>query len=442
MEPGAEIRAAAPAWRGWAQAVDLRLGADQRAAIRDVWRAFWLSRALVWVVGIATVLIAGSVAVENARLDSLWTTAPFDDRFANLIVAPAARFDSAWLLEIAQGGYDVAARAAFFPLYPALVAGLGALIGSTLVAGIALSLICSLTALYLLHRMVALDHGADVSRATVWIVCCFPVALCLSAVYTEGLFLLLSVGSLYAARLGRWPAATCCAALAASTRSAGILLVVPLLVTMLYGPRADRPLSRAAHTTAELRRDWRPRFRPGREAAWLALVPAGLLAYLFYLEIATGDALAAFAAQGSWSRVFAPLAGIAMGAWSALTGAWELLPGLGVPNGGNAPELAAIRDLVLFAFLTLAVWLTVQVAQRMAPGQLAYVAVSLALPLSVPAIDAPLLSLPRFMLVVFPFSVALALWSLERGVLRGVLVGSSSLLGVSSALFVAWAVAP
>jgi hypothetical protein len=38
----------------------------------------------------------------------------------------------------------------------------------------------------------------------------------------------------------------------------------------------------------------------------------------------------------------------------------------------------------------------------------AYAAVSLALPLSVPASDAPLMSLPRFMLVALPLWIALA----------------------------------
>jgi hypothetical protein len=45
----------------------------------------------------------------------------------------------------------------------------------------------------------------------------------------------------------------------------------------------------------------------------------------------------------------------------------------------------------------------------------AYAAVSLALPLSVPASDAPLMSLPRFMLVAFPLWIALALWAVVRG---------------------------
>jgi hypothetical protein len=66
----------------------------------------------------------------------------------------------------------------------------------------------------------------------------------------------------------------------------------------------------------------------------------------------------------------------------------------------------------------------------------------LLLPLSVPALDEPLKSLPRFMLVLFPLWIALALWAQERGRLRRVLVTSGSLLVLSTALFATWVYPP
>jgi hypothetical protein len=445
MEPGAESRLAALGSSSLPGR--LTLDAGRLAAISEVWRAFWVSRALVWGIGVVVVLLTWETSLGNPRLDPLWTTAPFTDDFLNAVVSPAARFDSAWLLEIADHGYAVDARTAFFPLYPLLVAALAAVTGgSTLVAGIAVSVACSLAALYLLHRFVALDHGAEVARTTVWIVACFPLAFCLSAVYTEGLFLLLSIGSLYAARLGNWPVACACAGLAAGTRSAGVLLVIPLLVVMLYGPRADRATTGLRTTMPDLRGNWRPRHRLGREALWLALVPLGLLAYLGFLWIATGDPFATFTVQGEWSRIFAPLAGIALGLWWGLVGVWELLPGLGMPDGalvgGSAPEHGAFRNIVNLLFLAAAAWLLVQALRRLTPGDFAYALSSLALPLSVPAAGNPLLSFPRFMLVVYPLWIALAIWAVEHDSTRRVLLTLSGLLAVATALFVGWAVAP
>jgi hypothetical protein len=436
MAPGVETR-------GVALARPLRrlpsLSSAQRLAVADVWRAFWLSRALVWLAGMAAVLAVGAAAEASPRLDSLWLTAPFDSEFANLLVAPAARFDSAWYLEIASFGYDVDARAAFFPLYPALVALVGAGIGSPLVAGIALSCAASLAGLYLLHRLTELELGPQTARATVWIVACAPVAFCLSAVYTEGLFLLLSVGAIYAGRLGRWRTAALVGVLAAATRSAGVLLVVPLALLYLYGPRADREPDLPA-------RGWRPRYRPSADAAALAMIPAGLLAYLAYLGLATGDPLGAFTAQAEWERVLAPLAGIALGAWSALTGLAGLLGGIEIGQAATLGDTLAVQagigNLVLFAFLCLAAWLTVEAARRLPRAYLAYGITSLALPLSMPASDQPLMSLPRFMLVAFPLWIALAAWALERGVLRRVLAVSTAAMLVYTGLFAGWVTAP
>ena len=112
---------------------------------------------------------------------------------------------------------------------------------ANLVAGIVLSFGCALGALCLLYRLTALELGEDMARSAVWIYAWLPPALFLSAVYTEALFLLLTVGAFFAGRTGRWWLAGLLGALAAATRNGGVLLVLPLLVLYLYGPRADRP---------------------------------------------------------------------------------------------------------------------------------------------------------------------------------------------------------
>ena len=435
MEPGAETRAVALGW-------PLRLlpwfSTSRLVAWGEVWRAFWLTRALIWLVGISAVLALE--ANGSPRLDGLWLTAPFHSDFANLIVSPAARFDSSWYLEIARFGYNLPDKAAFFPLYPGLIALLKPLTGSALVAGMLISGVCSLAGMYLLYRLTELDFGHRAARVTVWVVACFPVAFCLSAVYTEGLFLLLSVGAVYAARLGRWRTAALCAALAAITRSAGVLLVAPLAVLYLYGPRADRPPDRPAAGRA-------PRYRLRADAAWLLAAPAGLLAYMGYLAVALGDPLAAFSAQSGWERIFAPFAGIALGAWAAIGGIADLVPALADGSLWNTHAdpsgRVAMLNLVLFGFLALGAWLTVEAARRLPLGYVTYAVSSLALPLSVPAAGEPLMSLPRFLLVAFPLWIALALWALERrAALRRVIAGSVALLVLGTTLFAGWATAP
>jgi Mannosyltransferase (PIG-V) len=415
----------------------LDVATERVVALRDAWRAFALSRALIWAVGIAAVLAAGAPTLTTARLDPFWFTEPFQASFANLVVAPSARWDSAWFLQIASFGYDDPSRRAFFPLYPLLVA-LWSPLGSALVVGIVVSCVSSLGGLYVLHRLVSLDFELQDARTTVAIVAWFPSAIVLSAVYSEGLFLLLSVASIYAARLGRWPLAGLLAALGTATRSAGILLIIPLVVMYLYGPRPDR--------AAVLTSGWRPRYPLRRDALWIALVPVGLLAYAAYLGFAEGDVLGAFIAQTEWQRLPIPLGGIALGLWSGLEGLIELLPGFGAPDAaltnGQVPEAVAIRDLAHLGFLALAVWLALECRRRLPTAYTLYAVSGLLLPLSMPATSEPLKSLPRFMMVLFPLWIALALWARERGWTRQVIAGMGVLLAVSTALFTTWVYAP
>ena len=136
----APISGAAPRLR-----LRLRLADPARAAaLRDVWRVLWLSRALV-VAGVAAVAIVGRSA-RWPLYDPAGLTAPFG-ALGNVLVAPAARWDTTWYLAITLDGYVEPSRTAFYPLYPLLVrvAGLpGAAVGDDriayLLAGIAVSL--------------------------------------------------------------------------------------------------------------------------------------------------------------------------------------------------------------------------------------------------------------------------------------------------------------
>ena len=112
---------------------------------------------------------------------------------------------------------------------------------SEVVAGILVSLVSFGIALVLLHQLTDLEFGPAVARRTVWLIALFPASVFFSAVYTEGLFLALSIGAVYAARKGCWAWAGALGGLAALTRNTGVLIGVAVLLLYLYGPRADRP---------------------------------------------------------------------------------------------------------------------------------------------------------------------------------------------------------
>jgi hypothetical protein len=394
-------------------------------------RAALLSRALVLGVAVAAAALLDLSASDAASFDAPRLTQPFGD-LGDAIVSPLARWDAVWYLTIARDGYGGSGPdAAFFPLYPLLVAlaGVGASPGALLVGAYAVSLAAFGGALHLLHRLASLELGPRHADAAVLLLALFPASLWFGAPYSESLFLLLSVGAFYAARTGRWAWAGSLAGLASATRSAGILLLIPLAILYLYGPREDAP-GRGRHP---LRRD----------AAWLLLAPAGLAAYSVHLAVVHGDAFAYLALQEAWHREFAgPFAGVWHGATAAFDGLRQLVSGSREPvyfeQAGGDPFEVARRNLTDFAFLLFALPAAWGVARRLPAAYGAYVVAALALPLSFPVGPQPLMSLPRFVSVLFPVFLWLALVCEERRVTRPVLVASSAGLAVLTAQFATW----
>ncbi|MBA3379520.1 MAG: hypothetical protein H0T93_11615, partial [Chloroflexia bacterium] len=81
------------------------------------------------------------------------------------------------------------------------------------------------------------DFNVSVAQRTLWGLALFPTAFFFNAVYTESLFLLLAVAALYHARKGEWLLAGVIGLLAALTRSAGVMLLAPFGILLLqrYG---------------------------------------------------------------------------------------------------------------------------------------------------------------------------------------------------------------
>jgi len=408
------------------------LSESRRAALRDAFRALLWSRILIWTTGIAVVAILGADHLGAISYNHHAYTTPFRGDSLNALFAPAARWDSTWYLGIAHAGYQQPEQTVFFPLYPALTAIGGTLLGggtrADLVAGLVLSLSSALLAVYLLHRLTALELGQSVARNTVWIFCWLPVAFFLSTVYTEALFAALTIGSFYSARLGRWAMAGLIGALASATRNGGVLLILPLVLMYLYGPRADRPPDYEPSGP-------RPRYRLRRDVLWIAAVPAGLVAYLLYLKISMGHALTPFQQESNWQRYFAPLGAVLPGVWAGLQGIAALASDLVTRHG---TDMRDIRNSVMFVFLPIAVALLWWSRRRLPLAYTAYAAAGLAIALSAPSTREPLKSLPRFTLVLFPLWIALGLWATQRRMVRQVVAICAPLLVAWTYMFVSW----
>jgi hypothetical protein len=403
------------------------LAGARTAALADAWRALWVSRLLVWAAAVVAVLAFG-LSGRRHDFDPAGLTTPFGPA-GDILAAPLARWDSVWYLAIAGGGYGDGAREAFFPLYPLLVRVAGAPLGSALVGGALVSTALLGVALVVLHRLVALDHDRAVARNAVLVTALFPMSFFFSAVYSESLFLALSVGAVYAARRRRWMWAGALGGLAASTRSAGVVLLVPLLLIYLWD--TGRPSLR---TRRPLRAD----------VLWLGLVALGLVAYCAFLALQGLDALAPFHAQEVWFRSFAgPFGGIRDGTVAAVQGTRQLLSGAREPvyftAAGGDPLLVARHNVELFAWLVLGTVAVAGALRRLPAAYGAYLLAALALPLSYPVGPQPLMSLPRFLAVLFPLAIWLALWMTGRARRERLVVGAFAAgLAVYTGIFATW----
>ncbi|HUE26391.1 MAG TPA: mannosyltransferase family protein, partial [Solirubrobacteraceae bacterium] len=323
-----------------------------------------------------------------------------------------------------------------------LVRGLGVMVGSDLVAGVLVSLVAFGVALVVLYRLAELELGDEVARVTVLLIAFCPMAYFFSAVYSESLFLALSLGCIWHARMGRWAVAGVLGALAAAERNTGITLVVPLVLLFLYGPRGDRQ-PQLAWTAGSRLRALRPRYRPTPALAWALLVPAGLGVYVLALALTTGHGLAPFHAQQVWFRHFAgPFGGVWKGAVAAWDGLRQLVHGPAPPTyfaqSGGDPLVVAGQNLMLFGFL-LAGAVALVGAFRLLPFAYgAYCLAALAGPLSYPVTPQPLMSLPRYEAVLFPLFMWAAWWVCRRRVTAPAVASLAVLLGLFTAEFSTW----
>lgn len=382
--------------------------AERRARIRDAAR-YCLAVFLGVRVGLA-ILALVAVAVLPA-LDPVgapgWPPPPIEPGWHNLVTA-WERFDGLWFLRVATGGYvDGDGSAAFFPMYPMLVRILSLVLGGhPLAAALLISHASFFGALVVFYLLTESEYDAATARRSVLYLAVFPTAFFFFAPYSESLFLLLAVSSLAAARRGRWPVAGVAGALASATRSIGVLLPLPLAVEAVHRWRERRE-------------------KPIGPLLWSAAAGLGTVMYLFFWWRKSGDWLAPLHQQTTWQREPAlPWETIASGTREAFR--W---PGV-YPGGYHLLDW-----LVVVPALAAAVWL----AARARPSFSVYAWASLLAPLFLVFPGRPFMSLPRFLLAMFPLFWAPALLARRRRWVHEVVVTVSAAgLGLMTVLFVDW----
>lgn len=212
-------------------------------------------------------------------------------------------WDTGWYVGISQHGYTPSSlhqvisqqtNIAFFPLYPLIMRFLGLVTGNYYLAGLIISNFCLIISCVYLYRLTRIDYGEDTSIKSIKYLLLFPVSFILSGVFTESLYLTLTLMCFYYARTGKWYLAGITGFFLSLTRSVGVLVVLPLLYEGLM------PLLKKEKNLKNLKNSINkilPLF-------YLFLVPLGTVSFMIYNYHLTGDFIAFTHAQVMWQRHF------------------------------------------------------------------------------------------------------------------------------------------
>jgi hypothetical protein len=287
-----------------------------------------------------------------------------------------SHWDAPHYLSIVRDGYVATGRRGlwivFPPAYPFIAKALALVVRSPLVSALVVSFVASVLAAWFLYRLVRLDGDRDEAWRAVVLLFVFPTAYFLGAPYTESLYLLAVTAAMYFARTQEWGRSSVAGVVATATRVPGIVIVPALAV---------EALTNATH-----------RFR---KLVWSGVCVLGLVAFLtvnwvvhrnplYFLKVESGP---------PWFQHAVP-------PWASLVDAFEQLTHL-------IPRVPHTAYWTLFARLGAAVFGIVVLLigrKRLRPSDQVFAWGSLLFFLAA----SRLISLPRYLLPVYPLYAVLA----------------------------------
>ncbi|KKS94770.1 MAG: hypothetical protein UW68_C0002G0044 [Candidatus Collierbacteria bacterium GW2011_GWB1_44_6] len=232
---------------------------------------------------ILKLVLGWRLLIVIVALPAMFLLAP-RTRFTNLTPTPSvanvfsmwSNFDGLHYLDLAEFGYGYQHKTdmdyAFFPVYPWAIKTFN-VFGNYLASGLIISHLSLILALYFLYKLVAIDFKKKIAKETIILTLLFPTSLFFGSVYTESLFILLAVLSFYFARKNQFFLACTFAAIASATKITGIFLWPALIYEFWLAHGQDIRKSLNLSTI------------------WLAIPPLGLISFMRFQYIKTGNAL-------------------------------------------------------------------------------------------------------------------------------------------------------
>ncbi|OIP24673.1 hypothetical protein AUK11_02625 [bacterium CG2_30_37_16] len=201
-----------------------------------------------------------------------------------------SRWDSKWYESIAGEGYhlipnNILSNIVFFPLYPLLMKSLSFfLLGDMVLSGWILSMVFLILGVVFLYKLIKEFHKEIDPFRAIFLMLIFPTAFFFNAVYTESLFLFLSVAAFYYSFKKKYLISAAFGFLSSITRITGIFLIIPLFW--------------------EYCKEFGKKGIFKKEFYYLFLIPLGTLGFFTYHFLKFGNFFLFLEVERNWGRAF------------------------------------------------------------------------------------------------------------------------------------------
>lgn len=243
---------------------------------------------LSWRIFLFIPLIAGNYLLHPREGFGYTLTLYFlnnNSPISNFLLYPWGNFDGIYYLLIAAQGYTV--NAGFFPLFPLSIKIASSIFGPSadglpfdprqyFTALILVSVYFSLS-MVVMYKLILIDYKKNVAFLSIVFMLIFPTSFFFATIYSESLFLFLTVLCFYSARKKKWLIASLFGTLLTATRVVGIAIVPALFYEFLKTEKSF----------------FKIKILP------LLLSPLGLLGYMYFNYLKWGNSLYFIQAQGN-----------------------------------------------------------------------------------------------------------------------------------------------
>lgn len=200
-------------------------------------------------------------------------------------------FDGIFFIRIAEHGYSYTEQA-YFPMYPLMIRLVGVGLHRPIISGLVINFTALVIGLFLLYKLLPrLTARANYLWVFVFLFA-YPTSYYFGVMYTESLFFLFLVSTLYFVVQKKFIFAFSAAYAASLTRVPGVFISLPVLALLIS--REGRLFPQSLHELFGL-------LKSGWRTLCVALAPfLGLATYSLYLWRTVGDPLFFISAQESF----------------------------------------------------------------------------------------------------------------------------------------------